>query len=260
MDDNDEPSGAAGPARAPKWTRVRGAAKWSPALGRRICARVAGGELLYVVLREAGMPTPQSVARWAREQPGFGAALDEARQAGGRPSSAGGGVSSYCQAAADAVFERLCDGESLTSICRDPRMPCQSTVYYWRRRFPAFGDALRVAREIQAERFCDLSWEMSQEATPETAYLTHVRLTHLRWIAGVMAPKAYRIKPVEPDVAPRIDVVMRRFEIEVDAETGERKVVAFCPNPVTGRVEREDDPGWTPPPGTLGLPGGWEPA
>jgi hypothetical protein len=86
-----------------------------------------------------------------------------------------------------------------------------------------------------------------------------VRLTHIRWMAGVMAPKAYRIKPVEPAAAQRtLDVVMRRFEIEEDPQTGARTVVAYCPNPHTGEVEREDTPGWEPPPRTVGMPGGWD--
>ena len=61
-------------------------------------------------------------------------------------------------------------------------MPSLSTIFYWRRRIPEFEDTVRVAKEIQAERLADLGWEMVGEATPETAYLTHVRLTQLRWM------------------------------------------------------------------------------
>jgi hypothetical protein len=241
------------------WTRVKETVAWSPEVAEAIVGRVASGEALYAVLREEGMPTSQSVGRWVRERPEFGEALGLARVAGGRPARGGGGVWTYCEATARAVFDRLCEGESLTSICRDPLMPAMSTVFYWRRAFPEFNETVRTAREIQAERFCELGWEMAAGAAPETAYLTHVRLTQLRWMAGVMAPKAYRIKQVEPQGARRtLDVVMRRFEIEDDPLSGEPKVVAYCPNPVTGVVEREDAPGWAPPPGTVGLPGGWD--
>ena len=260
-DDNDAPEGAAAgdAARVPKWTRTRETVAWSEAVAEAILERVAAGEVLYAVLREDGMPTPQSVGRWARERAEFGEALMAARAAGGRPGRGGGGVWTYCEAAARAVFDRLCEGEALTSICRDPVMPSMSTVFYWRRAFPDFNATLRVAREIQAERFCDLSWEMAQGASPETAYLTHVRLTHLRWMAGTLAPKTYRTKPAEPPVERRSrDLLIRHFEVEQDPKTGQRRVVAFCPNPVTGVVEREDDPGWAPPPGTAGLPGGWD--
>jgi hypothetical protein len=108
-----------------------------------------------------------------------------------------------------------------------------------------------MGKAIQAERFCDLACELAAEATPQTAYLTHVRLTHLRWTAGVMAPKVFRLKPVEaPAERKELNVLMRRFEIEPDPERpGKNRVVAYCPNPETGEVEREDVPGWREPPG-----------
>jgi hypothetical protein len=238
---------------------VRESVAWSEAVAEAILARVAAGEVLYAVLRDDGMPAPQTVGRWAHEQPDFGEALRAARVAGGRPARGGGGVWTYCEAAARAIYDRLCEGESMTSICRDPTMPSMSTVFYWRRAFPDFAETVRTGREIQAEQFCELSWEMAQGASPETAYLTHVQLTHLRWMAAAMAPRTYRVKAVEPDVPKRpITLLIRRFEIEGDPLTGKGKVVAFCPNPFTGEVEREDVPGWEPPPGTVGMPGGWD--
>jgi hypothetical protein len=135
-------------------------------------------------------------------------------------------------------------------------MPSLATIFYWRRRIPEFDEMVVMGKEIQAERMCDLGWEMAQAATPETAYVTHVQMSQLRWMTGVMAPKVYRFKPVEPTKPREVQTVLfRHFAIEVDPETGERKVVAFCPNPETGEAEREDAPGWRgPPPGMLALP------
>jgi hypothetical protein len=69
-----------------------------------------------------------------------------------------------------------------------------------------------------------------------------VRLTHLRWTAGVLAPKVFKLKPAEPpEEQRRLDLLIRRFEIEPDPERpGKNRVVAYCPNPETGEVERED--------------------
>ena len=232
--------------------------RYSPELAKTLCERVAAGELLYAVCREPGMPTPEGVRKWMTDKPGFAAAFDAARRAGGRPAGVRGPVYSYCQATADAIFERICDGESYSAIGRDPTMPSLSTIFYWRRRIPEFETAMRLAKEIQAERFCDTSWELAQAATPETAYLTHVKLQHIRWMAGAMSPKVYRLKPAEPEKPRRqLDLLIRRFEIEVDPETGKRKVVAFCPNPETGEADREDAPGYRSPnrPGRVALPG-----
>src|SRR5258708_2688993 len=93
-----------------KWTRGKAAVPWSEAVAERLVARVAEGEALYAVLRDEGMPTPQSVGRWVREKPEFGEALMLARVAGGRPARGGGGVWTYCEETARAVFDRLCEG------------------------------------------------------------------------------------------------------------------------------------------------------
>jgi hypothetical protein len=93
-------------------------------------------------------------------------------------------------------------------------------------------------------------------ATPETAYLTHVRLTQLRWTAGVLAPRVFRLKTVEPEQpAEVVSVLHRHFRCERDPETGEERVAAYCPNPETGQLEQEDSPDWRPPPGAILLPG-----
>lgn len=246
------------PERAPaRWVRRRGIVPYSDEVAQRLIARVAAGELFYVVCREPGMPTPQSVGRWAKARPEFGAAFAAARAAGGRDSR-GGGVWTWCEAAADAIVERLCEGESLTRICADPSMPSLSTVFHWRDRVEGFEARVQTAMRIRAERACDIGWELAMEATPETAYLTHVRLAQLRWWAGVMAPRQFRPKPVEPQAPaePARRVLFRRFEVEADPETGERRVVAYCPNPDTGQAEREDEPGWRQAPHSFSLPGG----
>lgn len=245
-------------ARRAPYERVKSTVAWSEALGQRICERVAAGELLYAVLREAGMPTPQSVGRWVRERADFAAALAAAREACGRTRK-GGGVFSYSEGVADEIFERVCDGESLTKIGADPTMPTLSTIFYWRERFPAFDRQVQLAMRIRAERLCDDGAEMLEAATPKTAYLTQVKLTHLRWRAGVLAPRVYRVKTVEPEAPARVKTLLfRHFRLETDPRTGEKRVAAFCPNPYTGQLEREDTPGWLQPGGadTVAIPGG----
>lgn len=237
------------------------AVKYTLKLAVRICERVAAGELLYDVCRGRRMPTPQTVGRWAREKADFGAALLEARRASGRGPTAdgryGGGVFSFSEEVAGEIFERMCEGQSLTAISRDPTMPSLSTIFHWRRSFPQFEEAVQQGARIRAERICDDGWEEACGATPETAFLTQVKLGHMRWMAGVMAPRVFRPKLVEPAQPREVRTILfRHFGVEVDKETGKKTVVAWCPNPLTGQVEREDTPGWRPPPGTARLPGG----
>jgi hypothetical protein len=240
-----------GPGRKQKHVR------WSEALGQAICRRLRNGELLQHICREADMPSDEAVAKWARARPAFGRALKAARRLGWRPSETHRGPAfTYCPEIADEVFERLCEGESLARIAEDPTLPSLSTLYSWRRRIPAFDEAVQTARRIQADRFCDLGWALCEAATPETAYLTDVKLKQLRWMAGAMAPRAYRTRLVEPEATDEpMRIVWRHFRIEPDPETGEERMVVLVPNPDTGELMREDDPGYVPPRG-LHLPGG----
>ncbi len=233
--------------------------RWSEEVADRLLTRLAAGEFLYRIARDPDMPTPEAVAKWGKERPGFGEALAAARKAGGRPAGSRGPVSTYCEGIAEEIFERVCEGEALTRIGKDPTMPCVSTIFRWRRVHAQFEDLMQLGMRIRAERACDRADELVEAATTETAYLTDVQLKHLRWKAGVMAPRVYRVKTVEPEQPPERPKVMllRHFEIEVDPETGKRNVVAYCPNPYTGQAEREE-PGWVQPGEgeTFAMPGG----
>jgi hypothetical protein len=86
-----------------------------------------------------------------------------------------------------------------------------------------------------------------------------VQLTQLRWQADVLAPRVFRVKTVEPEKPPEVRTILfRHFEVEVDQETGQKKVVGYCPNPYTRQMEREATPGWRQPGGkdVFSLPGG----
>lgn len=59
----------------------------------------------------------------------------------GRPSS-------FTQAVADEIVERLSKGEPLAAICRDEHMPTDRTVRNWREADEAFASAIAGAREV----------------------------------------------------------------------------------------------------------------
>lgn len=170
--------------------------KFTAELARTIVRRVALGEAVTAICAEPGMPTHGTVSAWARRRQGFGKSLKRAKEAAGWTTPAHPGPD-YCEAQAVEIYARLCEGESLRSICNDPAMPGHSTVHRWRQRFPEFEMTLRAAREVQAEMFVDEGMDILRAVTPDNAYAAHVQLSHLRWTAGVQAPRRYgRFKPV----------------------------------------------------------------
>jgi hypothetical protein len=212
--------------------------RFSAALADELCARVAAGESQLAICAAPGMPCRSTLWAWTKAHPEFGEAFWRARVAGG-VGQANGPACGYNEAAAAEIFARLCEGESLVSVCADPAMPAMSTVHAWRRRRPAFDDAIRLAREVQAERFCDLGWEIAQGITPKTAKAVQVKLGQLRWTAAVLAPKRYgRLKALDADVPPAVQTVLLRTYGAEKGPDGKLRVVSYVPDPETGRVVR----------------------
>lgn len=61
----------------------------------------------------------------------------------------------YTPAIADAICERLADGESLRAICSSDDMPNRATVFRWLARDEEFRGQYARAREAQADAIAD---------------------------------------------------------------------------------------------------------
>jgi hypothetical protein len=243
-DDESAPGGAPVPQR--------GYVRFSATVARAFCRRVAAGERQRDICADPAMPSLVSIYRWSRDRAAFARALARARALGA--SVAGSRIYGFCPAAANEIVARVSEGEMLTMICADPHLPSVRTVVRWRMDNPEFAEDLRQAREALAERFSDLGWKMAVEATPETAYLTRVRLGQLRWTTAVLGPRTHgRLKPTEPPEPPKMQTVcFRHFDIEKDPQTGRQRVVGYSPDPDTLLPVRTSEGPWTTPPGALG--------
>ncbi len=118
----------------------------------------------------------------------------------GRPSR-------YTPELAAVICERLAEGETLRSICRDVAMPDKATVLRWLadKAKADFRDQYAHAREMQADALFDEALEIADNATGDwstdkdgkkTLDHEHIQLSRLRvdtrkWAAGKLAPKRY---------------------------------------------------------------------
>lgn len=187
-----------------------------------ILRRTAAGESLAQICRSPGMPLANTVVGWTKSRPEFAARMLEARTAAGGPFR--GRRPLWCEATAQAIYDRVCAGEALTTICAEAGMPSMSTLTNWRRRHPEFAEALEEAYEIRAELQFEKGLAIADAVTPETAYATHVRLQHHRWWVGKACPRRYG--PVKPRPLPNGDeeaggegmtVVIKKFTLEPDS-------------------------------------------
>ncbi len=119
-----------------------------------------------------------------------------------------GRQSEYTQEVADAICERIADGESLRSICTGEEMPNKSTVFRWLEALPDFATKYARAREFQADSMADdivdiadtpqigvktKTNEKGEVETTEGDMIEHrkLRIAARQWTAEKLRPKKY---------------------------------------------------------------------
>lgn len=73
--------------------------------------------------------------------------------------------STYTQAAADEICERIANGEPLRVICRDEHMPAWRTVYGWINAHPDFEARIARARELGFDAIAEECIEIADDGS-----------------------------------------------------------------------------------------------
>ena len=110
---------------------------------------------------------------------------------------------------AEAICQRIAEGESLRSVCRGDDMPDKSTVLRWLDDNEEFRDQYARAREAQADHFAEEIIEIADDATndfmerkrkdgsletalnAENIQRSRLRVDARKWLMARMAPKKY---------------------------------------------------------------------
>lgn len=120
-------------------------------------------------------------------------------------------MSVYSDEIADKICDALADARSLRSICCDPDMPSQSTVFRWLadERYTSFRERYARAREAQADAIFDEILDIADDGSNdwmerrredgsvdevfnhEHVQRSKLRIEARRWMAGKLRPKVY---------------------------------------------------------------------
>ena len=117
-------------------------------------------------------------------------------------------MAEFSQELFDRICERIADGESLRTICKDDDMPNKGTVFRWLASDPKLGDQYARSREEQADFIFDEVLEIADDARNDwmerrgeddagwVANGEHIQRSRLRidarkWMAGKLRPKVY---------------------------------------------------------------------
>lgn len=121
------------------------------------------------------------------------------------------GKTTFSQKTADLICERIANGESVRTICKDNGMPAQSTIFKWLADNAAFSEQYARAREAQADHIFEEMFEIADDATNdwmerkskdgetspgfelngEHIQRSRLRIDARKWMLGKMAPKKY---------------------------------------------------------------------
>ena len=102
----------------------------------------------------------------------------------GRPST-------YSEKTADEIVQRMIEGESLTAICKDEKMPPRVTVYAWFDKHPDFYARCARAREALADYLVDEIEQLADNATKDNIETVKVQISTKQWRAMKIAPRMY---------------------------------------------------------------------
>jgi hypothetical protein len=112
----------------------------------RILSGLAADRTLNDICRDEGMPHPDTVLNWVKEdREGFAARYRAARQRGhGSPGYVG-----YTPEIADRFLGEIMGGRHMIDVCKDPGMPHHSTINRWvATDHEGFAARYRSARQV----------------------------------------------------------------------------------------------------------------
>ena len=91
--------------------------------------------------------------------------------------------SEYTQEVADAICERLSEGEPLRQICRDDAMPAWRTVYDWKDAHEDFAARIARAREAGHDAIASECLDIADETAFDTLIGENGDRPNTEWIS-----------------------------------------------------------------------------
>lgn len=92
---------------------------------------------------------------------------------------------------ADKICERLADGESMRSVCRDPKMPAMTTVFRWLRENDEFRQQYEVAKDEAADAMIEDIVDIADNSDSDNIQVDRLRVDVRKWAASKLKPKKY---------------------------------------------------------------------
>ena len=99
--------------------------------------------------------------------------------------------SEYSETKAEAICDRIAEGEYLTDICALKEFPDYTTVRRWIARYPEFAKSIARAGEDQADYFRWRISKLNDSMTAENWQFVNAQIHNIQWIMGKVKQRAY---------------------------------------------------------------------
>lgn len=97
----------------------------------------------------------------------------------------------FSQKLFDQICDRISDGESLRSICRNKDMPSTTSVMNWLNKDAALVEQYARAKNAQADTIFDECLHIADMASADEIQQARLRIDTRKWMAGKLRPKKY---------------------------------------------------------------------
>lgn len=133
--------------------------------------------------------------------------------------------SDYNEKLAADICERLIEGESLRSVCRDPEMPAISTVMLWITKHSAFSEQYEKATEERAAGMFEDMFDIADDVEPDAASVAKARLRvdTRKWALSKMLPKKYGDKITQEHTGADGGPIQSQATVDVTGLTPEQQ-------------------------------------
>jgi len=90
----------------------------------------------------------------------------------------------YSNTMADVICQRIAEGDSITKVCKDPKMPGYATLSRWRKAHKDFGELFEQALQDRAHMYHDKVIEAAEATdTKDDAAVQKVKVDAYKWAA-----------------------------------------------------------------------------
>lgn len=90
----------------------------------------------------------------------------------------------------EAILERIAEGKSVRTICKEDGMPAMSAVFRWLKEDESFQEQYARAREAQADALFDDILEIADDPN-EDPRRSKLKIDARIWAASKLKPKVY---------------------------------------------------------------------